>query len=127
MANYDFTVPEENDDPGTQLAGVGEAAAGQIRAEVAENGTLRELTISPNLLRHTRGGGTFLDSEVLATEITHAVNTAMDDLVRRTAQASVPDPAALTAELSRVSTDLDRALNDARTELERAERRIADR
>ena len=127
MVNYDFNVPDEDDDTGARLAGVGEAAAGQIRAEVAEDGTLRELTISPNLLRHNRAGGTFLDSEVLATEITHAVNTAMEDLLRRTARASAPDPAALAEELSRVSTDLDRDLNDARTELERAERRIAGR
>jgi hypothetical protein len=125
LAPFDF-VPED-DDIQTALEGTGEAANGQIRATVGEDGRLRELTISPGLLRHTRGGGTFLDSDVLAAEIAHAVNAAMDDLIRRTAIAAAPSVADLSAELSTVRTDLDRALNDARTELERAERRIAGR
>jgi hypothetical protein len=122
VPRFDFTRPE--DDVQGPLVGVGEAVDGQIRAAVAENGKLKKLTISPNLLRHTRGGGTFLDSRTLATEITQAVNAAMDDLNRR---APAPDPAVLNGELSHVKTDLDRAINDVRTELERAERRIADR
>jgi hypothetical protein len=125
VPRFDFTPPE--DDAQGPLIGVGEAADGQIRAVVAENGKLRKLTISPNLLRHTRGGGTFLDSRTLATEITQAVNAAMDDLIRRTALAAAPDPAELTTELSHVKTGLDRALNNVRTELERAERHIVDR
>jgi len=125
LAPFDFVPEDDAAEP--VLEGTAEAANGQIRATVGETGRLRELTISPNLLRHTRGGGTFLDSGALATEITHAVNAAMDDLIRRTAIAAVPSAADLSAELSTVSSDLDRALNDARTELERAERRIAGR
>lgn len=123
MPRYDFTPPD--DDAQGPLTGIGEAADGQIRAVIAQDGKLHKLTISPNLLRHTRGGGTVLDSRALAAEITHAVNTAIDDLARRTTLATLP--ATLNAELSHVKTDLDRALNDARTELERAERRITDR
>jgi hypothetical protein len=125
MARFDFTVPdEETEGP---AVGVGEAADGRIRAVIAADGRLRDLTISPQVLAHTRGGGTVLDSRALAGEITHAVNVAMDDLVRRRTLASVPNPAELKAELSHVKSDVDRALNDVRTELERAERRIADR
>jgi hypothetical protein len=121
----DFGLTQPDDDTtGAAPAGVGEAADGQIRAELARDGRLRMLTISPNLLRHNRGGSA-LDSRALTAEITHAVNAAIDDLNRRTTQAAVPT--ALIIELSQVKTDLDRAIDDARSELERAERRIADR
>lgn len=125
MSRFDFTVPE--DDSNGPVVGVGEAANGRIRAVAAADGTLRKLTIAPDLLRRTRDGGTFLDSRELAAEITQAVNTAMSDLVRRAALAAAPGPDAFAGELAAVRTDLGRALNDVRAELERAERRIAGR
>ena len=107
--------------PGGPEAGIGEAVDGQVRAVVSAEGRLTTVDISPDLLRHGRGGGTYLDSTALGAAITAAVNAAFDDLVRKTAAA--PD----TSGLADVGASFERSINEVRAELERAERRLEGR
>jgi hypothetical protein len=129
MTQFDFLLPENQpeEDADGPLVGLGEAAGGEIRAVADAEGRVERLEISPGLLRHSRHGGTVVDSATLATEVTRAVNAALDDLVRRAAAASVPGAHAVAGELNRVGADFQRAIDDVTTELERAERRLDGR
>lgn len=100
----------------TQVFGVGEAANGQIRAVVAD-GRLAHLEFSPTIMR--RGG---MDSKMLAAEVTSAVNTALDDVVRQVTKAQ--GTGSIAAGLAQVSASFARAIDEVTAELERAERRL---
>lgn len=115
MARFGFTEPEDDtaNDTAERAAGVGVAVDARIRAVVGVDGRLRELAIDPGLLG--RPG----DSAALAGAIIDAVNAAMDDLVRQ----AVPGTDGIAA----VGVGFERALDGVRADLERAERRIADR
>jgi hypothetical protein len=65
-----------------------------------------------------------MDAATLATEITAAVNTALDDLARRAAAGAL---AGLDGGLDQVSDTFNRAINAVTTELERAERLLDSR
>src|SRR5262245_3291608 len=71
------------------IRGVGEALDGQVRVVAAPGGMLESLTIERSAMR--------FDPRRLAAEILLAVNTALDDLRARVAEASpaAPDPAIL--------------------------------
>lgn len=120
MTTFDF-VPEDDDG---QVVGVGETAGGEIRAVAGPDGRLRELAISPTLLRHSRHGTTVMDAATLAAEVTRAVNLALDDLARRAAAGALADVA---DDLDQVNESFDRAINAVTAELERAERRLEGR
>jgi hypothetical protein len=118
---FEFAVVPDEDDA---VVGVGETAGGEIRAVAGPDGRVRELRISPALLRHSRQGRTVLDAATLAAEITAAVNTALDDLARRAAAGALGD---LDAGLTEVNETFDRAINAVTAELERAERLLEGR
>ncbi|WP_406312320.1 YbaB/EbfC family nucleoid-associated protein [Streptosporangium sp. NBC_01639] len=83
-----------------EIVGVGEGASGQVRAEVAADGKVLDVTFGPRSLR--------LDSATLAEEVLSAVQQAQrdagrkaDDLMREALDGF--DPAEARATLDRIS------------------------
>lgn len=110
-----------------QIIGVGDAADGRIHARFAADGHLQGLEISPVLLRHDHNGQPVMDSATFASEITCAVNAAIDDLARAIATNAAPDATETTAALNEIGANFQQAISDARARLEQVERRLDTR
>jgi hypothetical protein len=85
--------------PPADVRGAGSAADGQVRAIVGTGGFLEALEVDPRAMR--------LGSGPLCDEIVVAVNAALDDLRAKVLEAVPELPG---------RADLDRQLNDLRTE-----------
>jgi DNA-binding protein YbaB len=125
VSRFGFEEPDAVRGEDGPVVGIGEAAGGRIRAEVAAEGRLSKLEIAPEVLRHNREGRPVMDSTALAAEITGAVNAAIEDAARRAATAALSGSA--TAELNEVSATFERSIAELTAELERTERRIEGR
>ncbi|MER7460855.1 YbaB/EbfC family nucleoid-associated protein [Micromonospora sp. NPDC126480] len=104
------------------LVGRGTGGDGLVEAEVSAFGRLESLVIDPSLLR----AGT----AAVAEHVLEAVRAAQDDERTRRAETlggAVPDPAALTRQLERVSEDAFRGFDRMISDLDAATRRIERR
>jgi hypothetical protein len=89
--------------PVQELRGVGEAASGQVRAEVSAGSRLESLRIEPGLLR----AGHISVADV----VVEAVQAAQDDAAAKAAvlgEGAVPSSAQLTAAVQAAQTGTDR-------------------
>lgn len=90
--------PDDGDDAGEELRGVGQAADGRIVATVAVGGRLESIELDPRALR----GG----PDQLGQQFTESINAALDDLRSKATQATgevdVVDPHVIAADLDQV-------------------------
>lgn len=109
----------------SSLVGTAESEDGRVRAETDNAKGLRKLTIDPRAMR--------MASEELAEVITAVVADAMADLRRKSREEAQDvmgggkfDPQAAREQVKEVFASFERTAVDARSEMERLQRRLSD-
>lgn len=107
------------------LVGVAESDDGRVRAETDNASGLKKLTIDPRAMR--------MGSEELAETITKVIAEAMADLRRKNQETAARlmggkkrDLKDAKASIDEARASFDRIAVDARSEMERLKRRLAD-
>lgn len=103
-----------------EVEGVGEAADGMVTVRTGPPGRITGLAIDPRMLR--------LGTEALAAEVMEAVNAALADLQKQSAEAADGmDFTGLTDRLQQIQQDSARNLSSFVSALAAAQNRLGDR